>query len=113
MQTQFRQTVDSLEPDLLQLNDSGSAVQTLQLVLKELSFYHSSLDGYFGPHTVAAVRQLQKHFGLAATGQFDAAAWYALTFWADPPHANCAQTSACTELREPWQFRLLRPFYSH
>ncbi len=111
MKTHFKQLIDSLDPDSLKLDDSGAAVQSLQLALKELSFYKSRIDGYFGPSTRAAVRQLQQHFGLSATGQFDAATWYALTFWAEPPCAERSQVAVPS--REPWQFRLLRPFYSH
>ncbi|MEL7314453.1 MAG: peptidoglycan-binding domain-containing protein [Cyanobacteria bacterium J06559_3] len=109
----FKQLVDALEPDCLRLDDSGAAVETLQLALQELAFYSSRIDGYFGPSTSAAVRRLQQHFGLSATGQFDVATWYALTFWAEPLCGKQVKVAVQSESREPWQLRLLRPFYSH
>ncbi|MEO0988480.1 MAG: peptidoglycan-binding domain-containing protein [Cyanobacteria bacterium J06639_14] len=112
-QNQFKQLVSSLEPDTLKLEDSGPAVQALQLALKALSFYNSSIDGYFGLDTVAALRRFQQDFDLAATGQFDTATWYALTFWAAPPCQDRVQTDNQTKPREIWQLRWLRPFYSH
>ena len=113
MKTTFKHLVHSLEPDCLKLHDAGSAVQVLQLALKELSFYDSPIDGHFGPSTSAAVQQLQHYFGLSATGQFDTATWYALTFWSEPPSVKQSRVVVQTNLREAWQLRLLRPFYSH
>lgn len=74
-----------LEPRLLKLGDSGQLVQVLQQILRDLSFYTGSIDGYFGEKTEQAIRRLEKHFGLAEIGQFDAGIWYVLTFWAEPP----------------------------
>jgi len=52
--------------------------------LKALDFYTDSLDSTFGCKTADAVQRFQQSYGIAATGEFDAATWYALTFWAQP-----------------------------
>ncbi|MGB3493273.1 MAG: peptidoglycan-binding domain-containing protein [Elainellaceae cyanobacterium] len=84
LNTQFEQAVAALEPDPLMLGDRHSAVQNLQIALKALDFYTGSLDNTFGPKTADAVQRFQQSDGIAATGEFDAATWYALTFWAQP-----------------------------
>ncbi|MEB3274109.1 MAG: peptidoglycan-binding domain-containing protein [Prochlorothrix sp.] len=74
---------ESLELETLRLGDSGERVRQLQSVLAELSLYHHSIDGYFGPSTEQTMRRVQQHFGLPETGCFDAASWYALSFWSE------------------------------
>ncbi|MBE7381064.1 MAG: peptidoglycan-binding protein [Leptolyngbya sp. SIO1E4] len=74
--------------------------------------YDSPANGYFGPETEQALRPLPAQFGLAETGQFDNATWYALTFWADPSHTNRTSAAQHFALQDLWQWRLLRPFHS-
>ena len=38
------------------------------------------VDGYFGPNTLAALQQFQRHFGLPVTGEIDEPTWIALTW---------------------------------
>ena len=76
-----QQAIEQLEPELLQKGDRNTSVQTLQTVLQALSFYTSTIDGYFGEETVNAVEQLQEKMELEVTGLFDLETWYALTFW--------------------------------
>lgn len=70
-----------LEPNLLQLGDSGTAVQNLQHTLAALDVYHGTIDGQYCARTEKAIIKIQKILGLEATGRFDAATWYGLTFW--------------------------------
>ena len=57
----------------LEWGDSGEAVRQLQVRLKELGYYSSSIDGQYGSGTYAAIYSFQKRNGLAATGKADTA----------------------------------------
>lgn len=57
----------------LRYGATGSSVRTLQSELGGLS-----VDGSFGPRTLAAVKAFQKEKGLPVTGVVDAATWKAL-----------------------------------
>lgn len=80
---QSEQRLDALELETLHLGDSGESVQRLQGVLADLLLYNGGIDGSFGPMTERAVQVVQRHFKLPVTGQFDAAAWYAIALWSD------------------------------
>ncbi|OIJ11178.1 hypothetical protein BKP37_16100 [Anaerobacillus alkalilacustris] len=54
--------------DFLQNGDKGQAVKDLQRLLKNKGFYHSNIDGAFGPITEAAVREYQMHTQLLVDG---------------------------------------------
>ena len=57
-------------PNSLQLGFTDSdAVRAVQKRLKELGFYKSGVDGYFGPVTEAAVKAFQKANGLTVDGK--------------------------------------------
>jgi hypothetical protein len=76
--------IQSLEPDCeLRLGDQSAEVQDLQLILKELGFYHGALDSEFQPETERALLHLQQQLGVQATGQLDIETWYAITYWAE------------------------------
>ena len=96
MSTRLRQLIESLETDLLKLEDNSISVQVWQQILAELAFYEGSIDGYFGPKTQEATRQLQKNFVLKPTGIFDADTWYALIFWAGEDYATSPKASRQT-----------------
>ena len=49
-------------------NFHGADVQTLQDALNALGFSCGEADGYFGPHTEAALQQFQENVGLFADG---------------------------------------------
>lgn len=49
-------------------NFHGADVQTLQNALNALGFSCGEADGYFGPHTEAALQQFQENVGLFADG---------------------------------------------
>ena len=49
-------------------NFHGSDVRTLQNALNALGFSCGEADGYFGPHTEAALQQFQENVGLFADG---------------------------------------------
>ena len=82
---QFEYAIAQLEPDRLKAGDSGMAVYHLQLALAALRLYTVTIDGDFGPETLAAVQRLQSQQGLPVTGEFNPETWYALTFWSKPP----------------------------
>ncbi|RXI97833.1 peptidase [Anaerobacillus alkaliphilus] len=54
--------------DLLQNGDTGQAVKDLQRLLKNKGYYHSLVDGAFGPITEAAIRNYQIQNNLAVDG---------------------------------------------
>ena len=57
-------------PPSLQLGFKGSqAVRAVQKRLKELGYYHGSVDGDFGVNTEKAVKEFQKANGLTADGK--------------------------------------------
>jgi len=47
---------------------TGKAVKELQQALKELKYYHGSIDGQYGSGTTAAVTAFQKKHGLTSDG---------------------------------------------
>ncbi len=49
--------------------DSGSAVKTVQKLLKKLGYYTGSIDGDYGNGTKKAVKAFQKRNGLSQTGK--------------------------------------------
>ena len=53
---------------MLQENDRGKKVETLQQKLKEEHFYKGAIDGVFGPNTKTAVAQFQEYEGLNSDG---------------------------------------------
>jgi len=50
------------------VGDSGSAVKSVQKMLKKLGFYSGSIDGDYGSGTKKAVKAFQKKYGLKQTG---------------------------------------------
>ncbi|MBQ3423671.1 MAG: peptidoglycan-binding protein [Clostridia bacterium] len=60
-------------PGTLASGDQGPDVQRLQRRLGALEYYHSGVDGQYGPGTVQAVEEFQKRHGLAQTGTADPA----------------------------------------
>lgn len=111
MKSQFKKRIETLKPQLLKLGNKGQSVRTLQYILRDLTFYTGSIDGYFGEKTEQAIRQLEKHFGLAEIGQFDAGIWYVLTFWAEPPQPQPFTATVATHAHQRSDPRLLEPFY--
>ena len=91
MESQFKKLVADLEPISLEKGDSGSAVKTLQEVLRSLSLYHGEPDGCFGSQLENSIRHLQGDLGLSPTGLFDSPTWYALTFWAKHEYSGAAR----------------------
>ena len=53
-------------------------VALIQQALKDLGHLHGEVDGIHGLRTSAAIRQLQEHYGLGATGELDEATLAAL-----------------------------------
>lgn len=47
---------------------TGDDIGTLQGILQELGFFHTRVDGHFGPLTDAAVREYQLNYGLEPDG---------------------------------------------
>ena len=88
--------IQALEPDCnLKFGDSGSDVQRLQTVLKELDFYTGALNGNFCGQTQQALIKLQEEIEVEASGQFDINTWYNLTYWAeDLAAANSAAAAS-------------------
>ncbi|AFY37140.1 Peptidoglycan-binding domain 1 protein [[Leptolyngbya] sp. PCC 7376] len=73
-------SIEALEPDCdLKLSDSGSDVQRLQIILKEMELYSGALDGEFDVATERALLQLQRTLNVSVTGRLDVSTWYSLT----------------------------------
>ena len=56
------------EAEVLKQGSSGSLVKTVQTKLKNWGYYTGSVDGIYGPKTVAAVKYFQRKNGLSADG---------------------------------------------
>lgn len=57
----------------IQIGSRGQDVRDLQLRLRALGYDPGDIDGAFGPHTEAALKQFQGHYeSLACTGALDA-----------------------------------------
>lgn len=70
-------------PEVLQQGDSGNYIRNLQYLLNYVGQYYHTIqevaaDGIFGPATLAAVRALQRVFGLAEDGIVGVRTWNAL-----------------------------------
>ncbi|OGZ96271.1 MAG: hypothetical protein A2847_00675 [Candidatus Sungbacteria bacterium RIFCSPHIGHO2_01_FULL_50_25] len=67
-------------PGILKFGDSGNAVKELQLILKNdtVIYPEGITSGYYGSLTVAAIKRLQRRYGLSETGVFDEATQEAL-----------------------------------
>jgi len=57
--------------------ETSDRAEALQRELKALGYYAGALDAVFGPSTQDALRRLQAHLGVPATGDFDAKTWRA------------------------------------
>ena len=56
------------EAEVLKSGSSGTQVRTVQTKLKNWGYYTGSVDGIYGPKTVAAVKYFQRVNGLAQDG---------------------------------------------
>ncbi|MDB9527747.1 peptidoglycan-binding domain-containing protein [Oscillatoria sp. CS-180] len=110
MGERLQKIVRRLEPQDLCVGSYGHAVWSLQLALQELSLFNGVANGFFGEDTDLALRRLQRAVGLAETGEFNIATWYALTFWMKPTK----QLGLSSSVSVPWQWplRLLQLFRS-
>lgn len=54
----------------LKRGDKGNEVKQLQQLLSDLGFLNDKVDGDFGKNTEAAVKELQKYWGVEQTGVF-------------------------------------------
>jgi len=61
-------STSSSKSSLLKRGMKGSAVKDLQQKLKDKGYYHSSVDGIFGPKTEKAVKSFQKAVGITVDG---------------------------------------------
>jgi len=67
-------------PEVLRLGDTGTGVANLQYYIRYLSQFYNTipsveLDGIFGPSTEAAVRDMQRTFGLPVDGIVGIVTW--------------------------------------
>jgi len=67
-------------PEVLRLGDTGTGVANLQYYIRYLSQFYNTipsveLDGIFGPSTEAAVRDMQRTFGLPVDGIVGIETW--------------------------------------
>ena len=58
----------SAEAEVLKSGSSGAQVRTVQTKLKNWGYYVGSIDGIYGPKTVAAVKYFQRVNGLTQDG---------------------------------------------
>ena len=56
----------------------SASVKQLQQQLGQLNYYEGPVDGYMGPQTIAAIKDLQRQAGLPQTGTMNAATQKAL-----------------------------------
>lgn len=63
----------------MSISQTGPYVQYLQLALKRSGFLSGSIDGIFGPETLASVLQFQQAYGLKETGTVNRLMWRYLT----------------------------------
>lgn len=63
---------------VLREGDSSLAVQSAQYLLKAKGYDCGACDGEYGEYTEAAVRYFQEDHAMDASGEVDAATWYAL-----------------------------------
>lgn len=68
----------------LQPGDSGEDVTRLQEALTAAGFYHSEIDGIYGPTTRSAVVAFHKYLGFDRTGDFQALDWIRLGLLPEP-----------------------------
>lgn len=59
---------ETAEAAVLKSGSSGSLVRSVQTKLKNWGYYAGSVDGIYGPKTVAAVKYFQRVNGLSADG---------------------------------------------
>lgn len=64
----FNTTSAPIDDGLLQLEDQGEQVTTLQTRLQELGYYDAAITGFFGPLTEDAVIRFQRDRGLTPDG---------------------------------------------
>lgn len=64
-----------LQNPVLRRGDRGKDVRKLQELLKKFGHSPGSIDGIFGPKTEAAVKSLQKAYGLAVDGVVGPKTW--------------------------------------
>ena len=61
-------TAGDATAEVLKQGSSGTLVKTVQTKLKNWGYYTGSVDGIYGPKTVAAVKYFQRKNGLTADG---------------------------------------------
>lgn len=61
-------TVDVTSAEVLKQGSSGTQVKTVQTKLKNWGYYTGTVDGIYGPKTVAAVKYFQRVNGLTQDG---------------------------------------------
>ena len=63
---------------VLRLGSKGPAVVGLQKSLQSMGFYRASVDGFYGPKTIDAVKHLQSRLRLVVDGVMGPKTWAAL-----------------------------------
>ena len=71
------QTANPAQPTTPAVPPSAS-VKKLQQQLGQLNYYEGPVDGYMGPQTIAAIKDLQRQAGLPQTGTMNAVTQKAL-----------------------------------
>ncbi len=77
----------------IKYGDSGQQVITLQKKLKQWGYYYGSIDGVFGPQTLAAVKRFQTQNGLTADGIVGSKTAAALGMSVDSSSSSSTSTS--------------------
>ena len=74
---QLAEAIQAARRTIVRVGDKGQKVQVLQLLLKAHGFI-ITVDGDYGPATLAAVRQFQKNVGTTVDGIVGPKTWAAL-----------------------------------
>ena len=93
-------TVSYLEGAEIASGARGDAVIKLQLRLKDLGYYTSTVDGECGSGTVNAIKKFQKKVGVKQTGKADANT-LSLLYAENAPHVNATATPRPTATPTP------------
>jgi peptidoglycan hydrolase-like protein with peptidoglycan-binding domain len=79
--TSYRITLEMSECGVMYLGTQGTCITSLQTWLNWSIAAHLTVDGYYGPATLEAVKQFQRTYGIVPNGYFGSHSRAALAQW--------------------------------